>query len=231
MISKKLLSIARDLTAKYPKGPDGSYTRDNYYMKEVWSRTHNKYRATAHLCYHKVPEYREWSGYDPKDLYELDPNRTYCIVEKAFEGEGLSIQAITRRSNILAERLLNARDYVKKAGIEGVYKVEWGYAYEDNIFVYGIDKKDVLARSSVYNGTFEQDITYEPRARFIQLGTSEDAAALNKKRLEAFTAADELYVNRKKQEYENSLRELEEKKEKARTLLLLAEMIEETNDA
>lgn len=231
MISKKLLSIARDLTTKYPKGPNGSYNKDDYCMTRVWSHSHNKFRDTAHLCFHEIPEYREWSGYDPKDLYEIDLDTVYSTVSEAFKEEHLSIHAISRRANVLRERLVSSRDYVRKVGIEGIYRVEWNYNHEDHIYVYGKNNKDVIAKCSVYNGMFNLDITYIPRVKYFGLGTLEHASEMNKKKIVKLIESEERYVQIKKDEYEQAVRYLEEKKEKSRSLMLLTEMIDEAADA
>ena len=132
---------------------------------------------------------------------------------------------------MLAERLEICRSYIKKVGIEGIYKVRWGYNLDSCMYFYGKNNVDVQAAASIFNGAFEKDITYVPDLVYQGPGTHRDAINLNAKRVSTMTRSEENEVERAKRYYESTLQALENKKERVKVFTSLIEMQEDMIDA
>ena len=204
-MNKKHLEIVKDLAAKYPKGPNGKFTKSSYYICEVWSTTHNRYRQTPMLRGFSDPLHRSY-GYKPETLFSIF-NSTVSVrdyVEEAFKDENLSRVSITRRANSVLETVRTATEHVKREGAPGVYTVIWGYSQHDRMYMHGNSVYEVSSEASVYNGMFNRDITETPRVVYVSEGTRQDAHNLNMQKFKTIIEYHEDRSKRAKETYEES---------------------------
>ena len=230
-MNKKYLEIVKDLSSKYPKGPNGKFTKNAYYICEVWSTTHNRYRQTPMLRDHSNPLHRTY-GYKPETLFSIfnSPVSVRDYVEEAFKDENLSRVSITRRANSVLETVRTAAEHVKRQGAPGVYSVIWGYGQHDRMYMYGNSVYEVGSEASVYNGMFNKDITETPRVVYVSEGTRQDAHNLNMQKFKTIIDYHEDRSKRAKEAYEESKSALVEIRERVSSLEAMISLEEANTD-
>ena len=168
MNSQKRNAMIRDLISKYPKGPRGTFKKKDYYMRDVWSNAHGKYRQTAVLK-SSIPgvenQDRHWGGYPSHAVYVLEKENLRRLVREAYS-QPLTDITLSRRTNILRARLNRCTDHVRTIGIKGVYRVNWGWRANRELYMYGNSVNEVRDTAVVFNGTFGFDMNEVPSVRF-----------------------------------------------------------------
>lgn len=232
MMNKKHLEIVKDLASKYPKGPNGKLTKRAYYICEVWSITHNRFRQTPMLRGCSEPLHRTY-GYKPETLFSIfnGPVSVRNYVEEAFKDENLSRVSITRRANSVLETVRTAAEHVKRQGAPGVYTVIWGYGQHDRMYMYGNSIYEVGSEASVYNGMFNKDITETPKVVYVSEGTRQDAHNLNMQKFKTTVEYHEHKAKRAKEAYEDSKNALAEIRERISSLEVMISLEEVNTDA
>ena len=230
-VSKKMLAIVRDMVSKYPKGPEGKLKKEDYVVLSLWSEPHGKYRETAVLRNYSEGEVRQLCGYSPETIYSLFQNShsPRDLVCDAFP-VGLSRAKVTRRTNILKQRLEECKSYVRLHGIPGVYTARWGYQTSNRAYIYGKDIKDVQATASILGSAYGFDITEEAHITFHEQAPPERALQLNNDTIESDIRYSEANLKRAEERYNSAREDLDHLRNRSAILESLFQMQNESQD-
>ena len=182
-------AVVHDLLQKYPKGPNGKLTRENYIHWATDPKHDNPDEGIKTIC-----------GYNVTDLFRLayahgiKTSSSLSMCHALYDlYPGLSDNAYTRRSRRLGTRLGNAISLVKNAGLPGIYEVSWGWDNINKVYVHALDAKDAEIQGSMFfKAVMPQD--RNPYATFIREGSRLELSMYNKKatnRLEDAIASQE----------------------------------------
>ena len=135
--------IVDDLLSKFPSGPRGVLTKDNYDMDMRHSNAANVYRLTA-VCEEK------YFGYDEDILMQVFWRMSEGNIREYIRSRWTDIgsRAISRRYNILSDRLDRAVNRFRRQNARGIWEVTY---YPKNIKLYVMasssDTSRMLART------------------------------------------------------------------------------------
>lgn len=148
-------AVIIDLLRKYPRGPAGTLTKDDYAQgwhtdpitkKEEGASFEDRSRKNIDgtIC-----------GYKFIDLYKIfaiKGSRLYYenLVEAVDERDFVPRRALTRRSRRLENRIGSAIRRVKSIGIKGIYAVKPRYGYNiPNFYVYANNVGDASIQAAM----------------------------------------------------------------------------------
>ena len=142
---KQCDKIADDLLTRFPAGPKGLLQKHDYKMEEQWNSTARVYRSTP------VPPVN-YFGYDTDTLmmvyWQMDEGDLRGYIRSRWPTIGS--KAVTRRYNILSERVLPAVQKFKRTDDRGIWKVTC--AHKDiSIYVIASSKRTsmLLAKTMI----------------------------------------------------------------------------------
>jgi hypothetical protein len=240
VITDNTYSMIRDLVKKYPKGPQGKYTKKDYATVSCYSTPHGRYRLTATLWWKHPSEKMEAAakdlqflcGYSPEDVFPLRELDALNLILEAFDGiETLTKPAATRRKNLLRQKIEIAESYTQKKGIPGVYSVSWGWDANNRLFIYGINNVDVEATAVVMCGSLGHDMSETPRIRYYQPGLPATALKLNRESLKRNIQRHENSVSRYQDQLDRAKQDLNEYMLEANILESIFELQKEISNA
>ena len=148
------VAVIEDLLRKYPRGPKGTLTKDDYVGS--WNTDPVTKEEDGFL--------REWDskdlnrticGYKFVDLYHLFTAKGKApyfenLVEAVDERDFIPQRALTRRSRRLEHRIGTAIRRVNSVGIKGVYSVQPRYGYNiPNFYVYANNVEDASIQAAM----------------------------------------------------------------------------------
>lgn len=240
MITDNTYSMIRDLVKKYPKGPQGKYTKKDYAIVDCYSTPHGRYRPTTTLWWKHPSEKMEAAakdlqflcGYSPEDIFPLRELDALNLILEAFDGiETLTKPAATRRKNLLRHKIEIAEAYTRRKGIPGIYSVTWGWERNSRLFIYGINNVDVEATAAVMCGSLGHDMSETPRIRYYQPGQPAMALRLNRDSLKTNIQRYEDTVTRYQDQLDRAKREMNDYMLEADILKSIFELQKEISNA
>jgi hypothetical protein len=144
--------VILDLVHKHPRGPDGTLTKSDYHSYYTDPGLRGVDGAVSHSC-----------GYRPIDLYRMalkisevnDPNPTsewdYSgMIRSMFPDVGP--RGVTRRSRRIAARVGQAVRSIKRAGLPGIWDVNWGYDDTEKARVHANNEEDAKNMTRMFFG-------------------------------------------------------------------------------
>jgi len=178
-------AVVLDLVHKFPRGPEGTFTKEDYYQ---WDTDPGLNRGVADdtIC-----------GYTDVDLYRMvmkltevtDSNPTSewdyrQLVESMFPNVGQ--RGVTRRSRRMASRLGRAVRSVMGRGLSGIWNVSWGYNDTDKAMMHADTNEDALNQAKIFFGPIIGEDNYRLSASFVREGSALELLTANDKMLKGF---------------------------------------------
>jgi hypothetical protein len=162
----------KDLTNKYPTGPDGCNKKCNYEMQHVYHDIYGRYTDVP-VLYIKGEEIAHF-GYDPIDLFMLkitDENDAIKAVREAYAPVDISRRQAVRRGRVLWYRVRAGWKQTLETGGVGVYELKWGWRYNaPRAFVHAENHEDAISVGLTLNGLFGAQIGERAQSTFLEVG-------------------------------------------------------------
>jgi len=178
--------IVEDLLQKFPKGPNGVLTKDDY---DYWN--------TDPCVKHEVAGKDTICGYKFIDLYRAIIASGLTHTKRPTSSENYEDvvtalypkcrrRAITRRSRRLACRIGNAVRSIIREGLPGIYMCTWGYSETQKIRMYAQSSEDASHQFKLFFGPAcpKSEISYV-RASFLREGSALELMSINQKPMKA----------------------------------------------
>jgi hypothetical protein len=180
-------AVVLDLVHKFPRGPEGLYTKEDYYQ----------YDTDPGLNRSVDPDSDTICGYSDVDLYRMVMNLTEVtdsnptsewdyrqLVQSMFPNVGQ--RGVTRRSRRMASRLGQAVRRVQSHGLSGIWKVSWGYNDTDNAMMHADTTEDAINQAKIFFGPIIADNDYRLGATFVREGSALELLTANDSMLKGF---------------------------------------------
>ena len=185
------LQVLIDLVHKFPRGPEGTLVKEDYYTYY----TDPRILHGDTIC-----------GYRPIDLYRMVMNLSEVtdsrptsewdyrqLVRSIFPETG--DRGVTRRSRRFADRLGQAVSKIQREGLPGLWKVQWGYGDTTNAMMHADNTQDAVNQAKIFFGPIIGDSEYRLGATFVREGTPLELLNANDSMLKGF---DQLIVNKQR---------------------------------
>ena len=195
-----------DLVHKFPRGPQGTLTKEDYYSYDTDPSVRDRVEGTT--C-----------GYSDVDLYRLAMNMAEItdraptseydyrhLVRSLFPDTGE--RGVTRRSRRFANRIGNAVRRVQRRGLPGIWQVTWGYDRHQRAMMHANNEQDATNQAKIFFGPVIGEDNYRLSANFVREGSPLELLHANN---DMITGFDTMIQNQQKRikEMEAKIEEFE----------------------